>query len=521
MAGVLIVLKFLMNLIFLVSASTCTERQVEATGIKGQATIIFCDSDLDNESSTFTWTKDNRTLEPSPQITMQGQILWLLNTTSSDGGLYVCRSSNSTFSTEIRVILSVEAGPCRSFSEIDLKQEKDNIKFSCSEERVPVLGETLEVQWWKDCKSTGIRGSELNLFNVSMSSKGNYTCMVIFRYEDKNYTASLTYQLEVMKKEIVINPQVLEPRDKTLYVKPGMSIKLECNLLIGIGEDCQQETSVYWMINHSYAMMPRYPDLQQNLTTEMRENSWLYGRSTLFIPEILPEFFGIPFQCVILNPNGNDIGQVWLSQDDYMTHIWLIIAVLPILAVIVGAVLLNFFKIDLILAYRHLCGKDKNIHEGNQYNAFVLYLHGKRPGSSTVEDFALRILPSMLEQQHNLKLFIHGRDTDTEASIASISDVLSQSKAVMLILPGSTEDETLIPLSQDQNRLEDSQLSVLFSDISDSGVPLLLVESGENADYSLLPESIQSSIKKGRVLKWKPTVQPDGRFWKQLRYHMT
>lgn len=50
----------------------------------------------------------------------------------------------------------------------------------------------------------------------------------------------------------------------------------------------------------------------------------------------------------------------FLSIDDYMTHIWLIIAVLLILAVIVGAVLLNFFKIDLILAYRHLCGKDKS-----------------------------------------------------------------------------------------------------------------------------------------------------------------
>ncbi|MCJ8747932.1 hypothetical protein PDJAM_G00159070 [Pangasius djambal] len=127
----------------------------------------------------------------------------------------------------------------------------------------------------------------------------------------------------------------------------------------------------------------------------------------------------------------------------------------------------------------------------------------------------------MLEQQHNLKLFIQGRDTDTEVSIAEISDVLSQSKAVVLILPGNNGEENLVSLSKDQNRLEDSQLSVLFSDIAHSGVPVLLVESEENADYLLLPESIQSIIKKERVLRWKPTVQPNGRFWKQLRYHMT
>lgn len=58
----------------------------------------------------------------------------------------------------------------------------------------------LKIPFSQDCKSTGLRGSELNLFNVSMSSKGNYTCLVIFRHEDKNYTASLTYHLIVKKK---------------------------------------------------------------------------------------------------------------------------------------------------------------------------------------------------------------------------------------------------------------------------------------------------------------------------------
>lgn len=103
----------------------------------------------------------------------------------------------------------------------------------------------------------------------------------------------------------------------------------------------------------------------------------------------------------------------------------------------------------------------------------------------------------------------------------STTDVLSQSKVVVLILPGNNGEENLVPLSQEQNRLDDSQLSVLFSDIAHSGIPFLLVESEDNADYSLLPESIQSVIKKDRVLKWKPTVQPNGPFWKQLRYHMT
>ncbi|XP_060754756.1 interleukin-1 receptor-like 2 isoform X2 [Neoarius graeffei] len=428
-------------------------------------------------------------------------------------------STNSTFSMKSQVFLSVEDGPCPSPSDINLAMEETNITLSCTEEFVPFLGQRLQVQWWKDCKSTGIQGSELSLLNVSMSNQGNYTCLVIFRYEDTNYTASRTFQLIVLKKEPVKEPRVIQPRNETLYVKQGVEIKLECNVFIGFGEEAKSETFVYWIINYTYTDL--YPGLQQNLTVEIRENSWLYGHLTLYIPKVLPEFFGVPFHCIILNPSGKDVGEVWLSQDENMNHTWLIFILLLIIAAVVGAVLLNFFKIDLILAYRRLCGKDKTIEEGMLYNACVLYLHGQSPGSSTAEDLALRILPRMLEQQHNLKLFIQGRNTDTEVSIANITEVLSQSKVVVLILPGNNGDENLITLSQGQSRLEDSQLSVLFSDIAHSGVPLLLVESEENADYSLLPESIQTIIKKERVLKWKPTVQPNGRFWKQLRYHMT
>ncbi|KAB5523428.1 hypothetical protein PHYPO_G00152430 [Pangasianodon hypophthalmus] len=514
MPGVLILL---VTLIFSVSSFIYAENEKGISTVKGHATILFCGSDLDNKFSTFIWTKDNHTLEPSSRIQMQGHLLWILNTTSSDGGLYVCRSTNSTCSMEKQVFLFVEAGPCPSPDATKLALEETSITLSCAEEHVPVLGQRLQVQWWKDCMSTGIQGSEFSLFNVSMSNNGNYTCLVSFRYEDKNYTASHTFELAVIMKEPVNKPKVIQPRNQTLHVKPGVEIKLECIVFIGFGEDSVLETSAYWTINHSYT--ESYPELQQNLTTEMRENSGLYGNLTLFIPKVLPEFFGVPFHCNILSPSGGDTGQVWLSQDT--NHIWLIIIPFLILAAVVCAVLLNFFKIDLILAYRHLCAKGKATQEGSLYNAYVLYLHGKSPGSSTAEDLALRILPGMLEQQHNLKLFIQGRDTDTEVSIARISDVLSQSKAVVLILPGNNGEENLVPLSKEQNRLEDSQLSVLFSDIAHSGVPLLLVESEENADYLLLPESIQSIIKKERVLKWKPTVQPNGRFWKQLRYHMT
>lgn len=54
--------------------------------------------------------------------------------------------------------------------------------------------------FFQDCMSTGIHGNEFSIVNVTMSDMGNYTCLVIFRYEEQNYTASHTFQLRVNKK---------------------------------------------------------------------------------------------------------------------------------------------------------------------------------------------------------------------------------------------------------------------------------------------------------------------------------
>lgn len=70
---------------------------------------------------------------------------------------------------------------------------------------------------------------------------------------------------------------------------------------------------------------------------------------------------------------------LFLSIDENMNHTWLIFILLLIIAAVVGAVLLNFFKIDLILAYRRLCGKDKSkyifisTNQHGLHTTFVIY----------------------------------------------------------------------------------------------------------------------------------------------------
>ncbi|XP_017565520.1 interleukin-1 receptor type 1-like isoform X1 [Pygocentrus nattereri] len=510
-----------------VSMSKCRAQQRETYAIEGDAVGLHCYTGEVMQNQTFSWTKDNDSVISSPHI-FKGSSLWILRTVSSDSGHYVCTSfSNSTETghVESRVLLSVEKEKCpRALTPIQVN-EGEHINLTCTEDSIETLGQTLQVQWWKDCESTGVQGTEISL-DVSMDSTGNYTCMVIFRYVGENYTTSHTRQLKVLKKEPVEKPQVIHPRNEILYVKPGMRIKLECTVFIGLGEEAQEGTSVYWTVNDEL-MSDIFPQLQENVTCylQMGEDDRFYCKSTLIISEVNATFFDVPFKCIVLSSRGSDMGLVSLRQGGQSnTQTLLIIA--PALIIVVGVVLFMFFKIDIILAYRRLCGKGKTAAPGGKiYNAYVCYCHDNSIGSSTAENLALKIMPEVLEQRHDLELFIHGRDdASAEANVADMTDVVGQSRTVLLVLPGSgpanpIEEISNIPLSTDQDNA--SHCQVLYSVIAQCSVPVIVVESGENADYSLLPESIQSIIQRNGILRWSPAVQPSGRFWKQLRYHMT
>ncbi|XP_062866582.1 interleukin-1 receptor type 1-like [Trichomycterus rosablanca] len=520
MTGVFILLAFALFL----SMSKSIEQMEKTSTVEGHAVKLFCETDQVSENFTFIWSKENKTIKTSSRIKAQGSSLWILSTVLSDSGLYICRSTNLTLSTEFGVLLSVVTGPCPAPVPVELALPGSNVNLSCTEEYVPTLGQRLQVQWWKECKPTGIQGSDLDLFNVSVSSMANYTCMVTFRYEGKNYTASRTIQLKVLTDEPVEKPRVIQPHNVTLHVKQGkIEVKLECTVFIGLKEESTMETSIYWTVNHNFSEF--YSQLQNNLTIEHRKNNQIYGKSTLFISKVLPEFFNVPFLCIVLSPRGSDTGLVWLIQEENTTQTLWIIALLILLAAALGFALLMFFKIDIILSYRQLFGKNKT-QEGKLYNSYVAYFPGNGPGPSTAEKLALKIFPEVLEQQHDLKLFIHGRDdSSTEGSITDMTDVLSQSRTVVLILSGSSradhQEKSLIPLAEGRERLNELLDTEFFTVIIQSGVQVILVESEKNADYSLLPEPIQSIRKKKGVLRWRQTMRPNDRLWKHLRYRMT
>ncbi|XP_026870649.2 interleukin-1 receptor type 1-like isoform X1 [Electrophorus electricus] len=519
------VIFLLLSWSLLVSMSRCRDQQVVLHTVKSQAFSLFCDTDQHVQNVTYTWTKDNCTIKVTPRIKFQGNVIWFLSTELSDSGNYRCRSTYSSEIVENAMCLSVESGLCPRPNQFSVAWQGSNVNFSCTENRIPTMGQELQVQWWKDCKPTGMQGREISFYNMPMSGMGNYTCLVIFKYEGKTYNASYTTELIMLKDEAEKKPKVIFPRDKTVHVKPGERMKLDCTVFIGEREEETLETTVYWTINNSYTQ--KYPQLHENMTFEVRENNNVYGHSTLLISEVLPEFFGMPFKCTVMNPNGMDAGVLHLKQDDYN-----IIQTIMMISFIVGVAvmatgLFMYFKVDIILACRDLGGKGKAASQDRKlYNAYVSCYPGTGPGCSAAEDLALRLMSEVLEQRHGLRLFIHGRDnTDVEVNLAAMTDAINQSRTVVLILhrmsPANLQCQVLIPVSQGQDMLNASQRQHLCSAIAQCTIPVILVEDNENTDHSLLPECLQAVRQTQGALRWNPTVQPSGRFWKQLRYRMT
>lgn len=72
-----------------------------------------------------------------------------MTVTSNDRGSSVFNSTNSTFSVESQMFLSVEVGPCPSLHGTNLALEGTNMNLTCTKEQIPVLGQRLQVQWWK------------------------------------------------------------------------------------------------------------------------------------------------------------------------------------------------------------------------------------------------------------------------------------------------------------------------------------------------------------------------------------
>ncbi|XP_067994205.1 interleukin-18 receptor 1 isoform X5 [Melanerpes formicivorus] len=161
---------------------------------------------------------------------------------------------------------------------------------------------------------------------------------------------------------------------------------------------------------------------------------------------------------------------------------------------------------------QNLCRRDDTAGDGKEYDAFVSYLKDCASPTEEEREFALKILPMVLEKHFGYKLCIFERDVCPGGAVFDdIHSFIDKSRRLIIILS--------------QNYVSDRAIYELESGLHKALVErktkIILIEYMPISDYSFLPESL-SLLPSKRVVKWKKdnSLPVNSRFWKNLRYLM-
>ncbi|XP_029113858.1 interleukin-1 receptor type 1 isoform X2 [Scleropages formosus] len=177
---------------------------------------------------------------------------------------------------------------------------------------------------------------------------------------------------------------------------------------------------------------------------------------------------------------------------------------------------------------RVLSCSSHSARDGKVYDAYVAYLRScegedcRGGACGAVEEFALCVLPQVMEGEWGYRLFILGRDSFPGEAIAdAVQRNIQRSRRLLLLYSASS-------FSHPDATLHLEQQLATHGALVEGGMRVILVELGEAVNDALLPESVRYLRSRQGALCWRGAQSEQGclmrlrsnRFWKHLQYHM-
>ncbi|NWS80279.1 IL18R protein, partial [Toxostoma redivivum] len=142
----------------------------------------------------------------------------------------------------------------------------------------------------------------------------------------------------------------------------------------------------------------------------------IYITRLLRIKRVRDEDMHHNFTCMLQADESTRIKIVKLKKgktQDLPVHLFTTGMVLALLFLFVAVALVFvfvMFRVDFVLFYRSICRRDDTAGDGKEYDAFVSYLKDCVSPIEEEREFALKILPMILEENFGYKLCIFERD---------------------------------------------------------------------------------------------------------------
>ncbi|XP_052630038.1 interleukin-18 receptor 1 [Harpia harpyja] len=481
------------------------------------------------EAYTINWYKENagkqQLIKETDRIVSQMNFLEFWPAELSDSGNYSVTHSNGkqNFTIQKWTLNVLERNKSSCFNKNHLTTEIKNAgtghSLKCSDLSV---NENDSITWYKDCKNyENETERELDFKTLTVQHSGIYTCKILISHGGKIYHSTNTIKLVVEEDAPEAGALEIVGHNEEIETEIGKEEILNCTGFLGYY--MREDASLYWLINQKFpekctGIPENEPSICEEELKKLKLGNKFYVTTLLRIKKVTDEDMHRNFTCMLQADERTQIKIVKLKKGntrDLPVHMFttgMVLAVLfPCVAVAVVFVCV-MFRVDLVLFYRNICRRDDTAGDGKEYDAFVSYLKDCISPTEEEREFALKILPMILEENFGYKLCIFERDVSPGGAVVDdIHSFIDKSRRLIIILSQNyVSDQAIYELE-----------SGLHKALVERKTKIILIEYMPISDYNFLPESL-SLLPSKRVVKWKKekSLPVNSRFWKNLRYLM-
>ncbi|KAM7008542.1 X-linked interleukin-1 receptor accessory protein-like 2 [Passerculus sandwichensis] len=456
--------------------------------------------------------------------------IWFHSVELQDSGFYTCVLRNSTYCMKVSMSLTVaenESGLCYN-SKIRYLEKSEVTKrktISCPDiEDYKTANQEPDVVWYKECEPKMWRsvviqkGNTLLIQEVQEEDGGNYTCELKFEGKLIRRTVELKVTALVTDKP----PKPLFPMENqptVIDVQLGNPLTVACKAFFGFSGE--SGPMIYWMKGEKF-IEELEGHIREGEVRLLREHLGEKEVELTLIFDAVEEADLANYTCHVENRNGRRHASVLLRKKDLIYKIELAGGLGAILLLLILLVTIyKCYNIELMLFYRQNFGGDEAADDNKEYDAYLSYTKVDPDAldrdNNEEEQFALEILPDVLEKHYGYKLFIPDRDLIPSGTyIEDLTRCVEQSRRLIIVL---TPDYVLRrgwSIFEMENRLHNMLVS--------GEIKVILIECTElkgKVNYHEV-ESLKHTIKLLSVVKWKgpKSSKLNSKFWKRLVFEM-
>ncbi|NXF15334.1 IRPL2 protein, partial [Rhodinocichla rosea] len=456
--------------------------------------------------------------------------IWFHSVELQDSGFYTCVLRNSTYCMKVSMSLTVaenESGLCYN-SKIRYLEKSEVTKrktISCPDiEDYKTASQEPDVVWYKECEPKMWRsvviqkGNTLLIQEVQEEDGGNYTCEL--KFEGKLIRRTVELKVTALLTDKPPKPLFpMENQPTVIDVQLGNPLTVACKAFFGFSGE--SGPMIYWMKGEKF-IEELEGHIREGEVRLLREHLGEKEVELTLIFDAVEEADLANYMCHVENRNGRKHASVLLRKKDLIYKIELAGGLGAILLLLILLVTIyKCYNIELMLFYRQNFGGDEAADDNKEYDAYLSYTKVDPDAldrdNNEEEQFALEILPDVLEKHYGYKLFIPDRDLIPSGTyIEDLTRCVEQSRRLIIVL---TPDYVLRrgwSIFEMENRLHNMLVS--------GEIKVILIECTElkgKVNYHEV-ESLKHTIKLLSVVKWKgpKSSKLNSKFWKRLVFEM-